>query len=40
MLITILLTALLIWMNNIRTLGQFAAFCVFEFVIWIIVRNL
>ena len=40
MIATIFLTALLIWMNNIHTLGQFAAFCAFEFVVWIIIKIL
>ena len=40
MLATILMSAILIWMNHIRTLEQFAAFCVFELLVWLVVRNI
>ena len=39
MLITILLSAILILINNIRTFGQFAAFCAFQFFIWILIKQ-
>lgn len=39
MLITILFSAILILINDIRTIGQFAAFCVFQFFIWILVKQ-
>ena len=39
MLITIVLSAILILINDIRTFGQFAAFCAFEFIIWILIKQ-
>lgn len=39
MLITILLSAILILINDIRTFRQFAAFCAFQFFIWILIKQ-
>lgn len=39
MLATIILSAILILINNIRTIGQFAAFCTFQFFIWILIKQ-
>lgn len=38
-LITILLSLILIWMNDISTIGQFTAFCTFLFFIWILIKQ-
>ena len=39
MLATIILSAILILINDIRTIGQFAAFCAFQFFIWILIKQ-
>lgn len=39
MLVTIILSAILILINDIRTIGQFAAFCAFQFFIWILMKH-
>lgn len=39
MLLTILLTAVLILINDIRTFGQFTAFCGFQLLIWILMKR-
>ena len=39
MLITILFSAILILINDIRTIGQFAAFCAFQLFIWILIKQ-
>ena len=39
MLLTIILTAVLIIANDLCTIGQFAAFCAFEFVMWILIKQ-
>lgn len=39
MLITILLSAIQILINDIRTFGQFVAFCAFQFFIWILIKQ-
>ena len=39
MLITILFSAILILINKICTFEQFAAFCAFEFVMWILIKQ-
>ena len=39
MLITILLSAILIQIKDIRTIGQFAAFCTFQFFIWSLIKQ-
>ena len=39
MLITILFSAIQILINDIRTFGQFAAFCAFQFFIWIMIKQ-
>ena len=36
---TIILSAILILINDIRTIGQFAAFCAFQFFIWIMIKQ-
>lgn len=40
MLATIILSAILILINDIHTFGQFAAFCAFQFFIWLLLRSL
>lgn len=39
MLATIILSAILILINDIHTFGQFAAFCTFQFFIWILIKQ-
>lgn len=39
-LLMILLSVILIWMNDISTIGQFTAFCTFQLFIWILMRRL
>lgn len=39
MLATIILSAILILINDIRTIGQFAAFRAFQFFIWILIKQ-
>ena len=39
MLITILFSTMLILIKDIRTFGQFAAFCAFQFFIWILIKQ-
>lgn len=39
MLATIILYEILILINNIRTIGQLAAFCAFQFFIWILIKQ-
>lgn len=39
MLITILFSATMILINDIRTIEQFAAFCTFQFFIWILIKQ-
>ena len=39
MLITILFSAILILINDTRTIGQFTAFCAFQFFIWILIKQ-
>ena len=39
MLATIILSTILILINDIRTIGQFAAFCAFQFFIWILIKQ-
>lgn len=38
--ITILLSAVLILVNKVRTLGEFAAYCVLQLIIWIMVKGI
>lgn len=40
MLLTILLSAILLWMNHVRTIGEFAALCLFQFLIWVLIRQM
>lgn len=40
MLITIILSAVLLYINSIRTGGQFLAFCLFQFCIWIVMKQI
>lgn len=37
--VRILLSTILILIKDIRTFGQFAAFCAFQFFIWILIKQ-